>query len=86
MTEMDKLAVYLQEHGYVFKRYTLPSGTDQIAVWNDKDDVAWDAICGKYSYGGKDGLLETKGMPEDGKDVTGWLTAEDVIKRLEGRG
>ncbi|MDO4648094.1 MAG: hypothetical protein Q4B26_05535 [Eubacteriales bacterium] len=85
MTEIDKLAEYLRGHGYEFKRHTLPYGSDQIVVWNDKNKKAWDAVCGKYSYGGTNGLIETMGMPEDKKGVTGWLTAQDIIDRLEGR-
>jgi hypothetical protein len=51
--------------------------------------VLWDAICHWGSYGHKDGLLEVMGpavvRKSDGDVVAGYLTARDVIDRLEGR-
>lgn len=50
---------------------------------------SWDAICHKGSYGYELGLLEIYGslvdMKKDGDSVVGWLTAEDVITRIEMR-
>lgn len=49
----------------------------------------WDAICQPGSYGYEEGLLEIYGeivnRPEDGDSVVGFLTAADVIQRLEER-
>ena len=42
-----------------------------------------DIICHKYSYGGNDGLWESMGFDWDDEDVTGYLTAEEVINRLK---
>lgn len=80
-SEMDKLELYLKENGFDYERITgekpLSFGKfDQIRCGE------WDAVCHNESYGGKEGLLETYGMPEDNGDVTGWLTADDVIKRI----
>lgn len=47
----------------------------------------WDVACHPGTYGYSDGLLEAYGNivdPEEvGDDVEGYLTAEDVIKKLE---
>lgn len=48
----------------------------------------WDAICQRGSYGADEGLLEIYGSlvrESDGDSVVGWLTADDVIARIEGR-
>jgi len=42
-----------------------------------------DAICHKWSYGGEQGFFETFGFEEDNGDVTGWLTADEVVSRLK---
>lgn len=81
MSEMDKLEIYLKENGFDYERIT-----EDHPVFGKFDQIRcgeWDAVCHNGSYGGKEGLLETYGMPEDNGDVTGWLTAEDVIKRLK---
>lgn len=77
----------------------MPSWGYQIIVWKDEAPTdtrewlnpslrAWDAICGCGSYGNEEGLLEVMGnpviLPSDGDTVAGWLTADDVIARLEG--
>ena len=58
----------------------------QIIVYDDYGNRRWDAICHYGSYGYEQGLLEIMGdivKPEDGDDVAGYLTADDVIKRME---
>ena len=47
-----------------------------ILVLNTLD---FDVVCHKYSYGGKDGLLEMWDRKGDNDDVIGYLTAKDVI-------
>ena len=50
-----------------------------------KIEVEWcgaDAVIHSGAYGGTDGLLETMGFPEDGDDVTGWLTVPQVLERV----
>lgn len=41
-----------------------------------------DVIIHEHSYGHEKGLWESMGMPGDGNDVTGWLTAEAVIDKV----
>ena len=56
----------------------------QIIVF-EKDGngvVSWDVICHYGSYGCNEGLLEGSGVIFRA-DVEGWLTAADVIKRIE---
>ena len=42
-----------------------------------------DIVCHEMSYGGKDGLWESMGFDWDEEDVTGYLTAQEVIDRLK---
>ena len=86
MTEMDKLDAMLSERGIehtygrrfpemdelVLKEPDLFKGQDwgtQIVVY-DGEMRAWDAICGYGSYGYE-------------QDVEGFLTADEVIRRLK---
>ena len=52
-----------------------------------ENGLFWDAICHRDSYGYENGLLEIYGnivdKKKDGDEVVGWLTADDVIKRIE---
>lgn len=42
-----------------------------------------DIICHEGSYGGDDGLWESMGFDWDEEDVTGHLTAQEVVSRLK---
>ena len=97
MSELDKLESYLAEHGYDYRRfddYASYYERHQIEVYKKqkykKEPVKdWDAICQQGSYGYDEGLLEIYGSivdkKKDGDVVVGWLTAEDVIERIENR-
>ena len=90
MSELDKLEKYLKEHGHEYKRIDVDEApyTDvhQIIVYKNGQRL-WDAICHTGSYGYEKGLLEIMGdivwVDIDGDSVRGWLTAEDVIARIE---
>lgn len=62
-----------------------PYDRHQIVVFDPKEVRLWDAVCQGGSYGGEQGLLEIAGdIVEEGEgDVVGFLTADDVIKRIE---
>ncbi len=78
---MNKLEEYLKSKGYRYTRKALLSG-EQIVVY--KNGHRWfDVICHRYSFGYSEGLLESMGMVEDQRDVTGFLTAQDIINRME---
>lgn len=93
MSELDKLEKYLKEHNIPYERIDVaaeevPMDRHQILVKDKDGDEIWDAICHFGSYGYKQGLLEIMGTlvrPEDRDSVVGWLTAEDIIRRIEGR-
>ena len=100
MSELNKLAEYLHEIKMPFMQYECNRQWDvddcivmmdrhQICVPNQEYPI-WDAICQKGSHGYEEGLLEIYGVivdeATDGDTVVGWLTAEDVIKRLEKTG
>lgn len=80
MSEIDKLAAMLTERGISFEQRPIFDGEQILAPGE------WYAVCHRYSYGGPEGLLEVMGdpvtLPGEGA-VAGWLTAEDVIRRLE---
>lgn len=78
MNELIKLEAYLKEHSIPYKRNLW----NQIIVYRDKElKKRWfDVIWHKGSYGYKEGLLELLDS-EQGEDVEGYLTADDVIKR-----
>ena len=88
--ELDKLAFYLSEHGYNYKRRT-PNEKDSrnsVVVYDENGKYLWDAICFYGSYGFEDGLLEIYGniVTDEEREidnVVGYLTAEDIINRLE---
>ena len=90
MSELDKLEAYLKENEFEYERIDEPSAGNpwpkhQIIVRKD-GEIQWDAICHRGSYGFEQGLLEIYGnivTEEDGDSVVGWLTADDVIKRIQ---
>ena len=97
MSELDKLEMYLKENEIRYKRIDEPAfipmiddgdvGRHQIVVYDEKGGRKWDAICQFGSYGYEEGLLEIYGnivdKKKDGDTVVGWLTADDVIERIE---
>lgn len=91
MEELDKLERYLKEHEYCYIREDDDShymNKHQIIVFDSESQRVWDAICHRGSYGYEQGLLEIMGTIVDNKEcdsVEGYLTAEDIIKRLEAQ-
>ena len=61
-----------------------PMDRHQIVVY-DGEVRLWDVICHKGSYGDSEGLLEGMGTLF-GPDVEGYLTADDVINKIEAGG
>lgn len=97
MRELDILEKYLILNGYKYRRIEETNviefmgknediGIKQIIVYKN-GKRSWDAVCHYGSYGYKEGLLEIMGSivdeEKDGDEVVGWLTAQDVINRLE---
>lgn len=98
LSELNKLEEYLQKHEIKYLRFdqdevlTEDGVIDkmmrhQLVILDKNGRVLWDAICHKGSYGHEQGLLEVMGstvvLPSDGDSVAGFLTAQDVIDRLE---
>ena len=82
-TEMTKLIEILKKNNIPFK-VTSCWGAPQVWYPNRKH-VVCDAVCHKFSFGGKDGLLEIMGLVDEeevGDDVEGYLTAEEVANRI----
>lgn len=90
MKELDKLQNWLALHGYHFRRID-DWNRHQIIVYANENcnenEVLWDAICHRGSYGYEEGLLEIMGDIVDeevvGDFVEGWLTAEEVVDRIK---
>lgn len=82
MNELDKLEAYLKEHGYNYTR----EEDSQIIIYDENEERQWDAICNRWSYGSEHGLLEVMGekVVRSDDSVEGFLTADEIIKRLEG--
>lgn len=57
----------------------------QIVALDPKKVQLWDVICHYGSYGADQGLLEIAGdiVEEEEGDVVGFLTADEVIERIE---
>ena len=98
LSELNKLEEYLQEHKIKYSRFdqdevlTEDGFIDkmmrhQLVILDKNGRVLWDAICHEGSYGYEQGLLEVMGstvvLPSDGDSVAWFLTAQDVIDRLE---
>ena len=73
--EMEKLLI---ENNIQYTRRSLYEGWQFYINGTDGD-----IICHEGSYGGDDGLWESMGFDWDDEDVTGYLTAEEVIDRLK---
>ena len=96
MTELDKLEQYLKDNKIKYERYDVTRSWEsddltflmdrhQICVPQDGEGCLWDAICQHGSYGYEDGLIEIYGciVPDNvGDSVEGFLTAQDVIERI----
>lgn len=80
----DKLA-YIEVSDKHFPVYEQME-VHQICV-PSRERRKWDVICHRGSYGAEQGLLEIMGtiVRPCGDSVEGWLTADDVIARIEGK-
>ena len=98
LTEMNKLEKYLREKHIPYERIDQEQILDQyglarqlerhqICVPDANYPWSWDVICHWGTYGYEEGLLELGGdlvdYKKDGDTVVGWLTADDVIRRIE---
>lgn len=82
MTEMEKLIKALTKANVPFETIFDFWGNDHVCYPN-YGDMRCSVICNKYSYGGKEGLLEIMGLVYDEEDsVEGYLTAEIVAMRI----
>lgn len=98
LTQLDKLEAYLREHNIAYDRidkeevfeetphgkYAVECEQHQIIVPPQDKERQWDVICHRGSYGHNEGLLEIMGnIVRVNDSVEGWLTADDVIERIE---
>ena len=98
MSELDILTQYLKDHNIPFERYDCSKedfeADDECTFYIDRHQICvpnqqyilWDVICQEGSYGYHDGLLEAFGDIVEANDVVeGYLTAQDIIERIEKR-
>lgn len=81
--EMIKLIEILTKSCIPFE-ITACWGAPQVWYPN-REHAVCDVVCHKFSYGGKDGLLEVMGLVDKekvGDEVEGYLTAEEVANRI----
>ena len=96
MSELDILTQYLKDHNIPFERYDCSKedfeADDECTFYIDRHQICvpnqqymlWDVICQEGSYGYRDGLLEAYGdIVEVDDTVEGYLTAQDIIERIE---
>ena len=96
MSELDILTQYLKDHNIPFERYDCSKedfeADDECTFYIDRHQICvpnqqyilWDVICQEWSYGYRDGLLEAYGdIVEVDDTVEGYLTAQDIIERIE---
>lgn len=78
ISEIVKLARGLKERGIT---YNMRAHVDGLQIVAD----GWDAVCFTGSYGAQRGLLEVMGSIVTGNDdVEGYLTADEILRRLDG--
>ena len=76
--EIAKLARGLKDRGIAYNMRVRDDGLQIVA---DK----WDVVCFTGSYGAQRSLLEAMGRVITGNDdVEGYLTADEVLRRLDG--
>lgn len=95
LNEFEKLEDYLIDNDYVYERIDKVNSSikdeerdyHQLIAYTKKSDDVFDVVISKslHSYGYEKGLLELSGCLVKSKDdnVEGFLTADDIIKRLE---
>ena len=85
-TEMYKLINMLVKDGTFKFRIEEIFDTPCVRFLDDSGKEIGDAICHSGSYGHENGLLEIMGLgicvENDGDDVKGWMTADNVIHQL----
>ena len=76
MTEIFKLASGLKERNIPYQMRAFNHGL-QICFG------AGDAVCNRSSYGREKGLLETLGFSWDRDEYTGYLTADEILEKID---
>lgn len=84
-SEFEKLVSYLKDHDYKYTTTLSIYNGVQVVVYSKETGMRiWDAVCNSISYGHDLGLLEVAGsIVRSSEGVDGWLTAQDIIDRLE---
>lgn len=82
--EIEKLSDMLDNAGIPHEDMAWLGGKQ--VNYPNKENVVCDAIQNPYSYGADEGLLEIMGLVNErkvGDSVEGYLTAEEVFKRIQ---
>lgn len=89
MKEIDRLAMLLSEDNIPFeKNETHAYGIEMAGIkYPNSKNFVCSAIQGDYSFGGKENLIEIMGLltpeEEERDEVVGYLTADEVYKRIK---
>ena len=71
------LKIEMKKRGFEYE----PFDRHQIIVYDKEGRRRWDVVCQRGTYGAERGLLE--GMGDIFNEVEGYLTASEIIKRIE---
>ena len=88
--EIEKFIAYLKEANVPYKTLIFPNmGSTTVIIYDKKNREIIRATQNKYTYGGKDNLIELKKQTYDTsifsientkEDVIGWLSAQEALK------
>ena len=90
VTEFNKAEDMLKERGIPYEReddsHDLPNGMGvcerhQVLLFDENGNTIADFVCSTGTYGADHGLLEYWG--DRHSDPEGWLTADEVLQRIE---
>ena len=86
LMEFNKAEEMLKERGINYERKD--NAAMYLTVLFEKHQIlgnGWDFVCSTGSYGSDDGLLEywSNNLEDSGDDPIGWLTAEEVLEKIE---
>ena len=82
--ELNNLMQGLMERGIDFRFEAINNG-GMVTVLEHNQKV-WDAVCHDGSYGHEEGSLEVMGtviVQNACDDVDGWLTADEILERVD---
>lgn len=86
MDEMNRLRELLDKEGIAWvdntSKKVARTQSPDWSDWHSRSKNRWSCICGAYTYGGPQGMLE---VWFGDNDPQGWLTAKEALKLIKAR-